>query len=331
MLDLAAPSRRLWLAGAAGALGGAWSTPLAALGDEPRSGSNVVVQGAQPVVSLQTSLDTHGRPLARVRINGQGPFRFLVDTGATTSVVSAPLARRLALPAVPSRIVHTVTETVLTPFARVTSLEVGPTRSENITAALLDGPALASADGILGMDVFAGRRVRFNLTRKEVELLPADGSTRGRLPMNVPITMRNGLLVESRGQVGGVRATFVLDTGAEISMMNRPLTDALLDFSRRRRNREPATILGVSSTVLNGLWVQVPTIDAMGLKISRLSVISVDSPVFAIWRLDQVPAMILGMDVLAGLETIQIDYRRRQLQLRLLGGLMSGRTATAAG
>ena len=40
-------------------------------------------------------VDIYGRPTARVMINGQGPFQFMVDTGSTTTVITNRLLERL--------------------------------------------------------------------------------------------------------------------------------------------------------------------------------------------------------------------------------------------
>jgi hypothetical protein len=39
--------------------------------------------------------------------------------------------------------------------------------------------------------------------------------------------------------------------------------------------------------------------------------------VFHEWELAGTPTMLVGMDLLKGLKTLQIDYRRRRLQLEL--------------
>src|SRR5438874_8726067 len=44
-----------------------------------------------------TRLDHIGRIIAPVMVNGQGPFRFIVDTGASWSTVSPHLAHTLGL------------------------------------------------------------------------------------------------------------------------------------------------------------------------------------------------------------------------------------------
>jgi hypothetical protein len=51
----------------------------------------------QPFVKLEI---LGGRPVvSRVFLNGQGPFRFLLDTGAQSNQVETSLARKLGLTA----------------------------------------------------------------------------------------------------------------------------------------------------------------------------------------------------------------------------------------
>jgi predicted aspartyl protease len=60
-----------------------------------------------PHTNLDTTQDSNDHMLAPVGINGQGPFNFLLDTGANSSVVSHKLAQRLMLTAGPPAMVHT--------------------------------------------------------------------------------------------------------------------------------------------------------------------------------------------------------------------------------
>src|SRR4029077_18742566 len=41
--------------------------------------------------------DMEGRPVVELKINGKGPYRFILDTGAVTTVVSDELSRQLSL------------------------------------------------------------------------------------------------------------------------------------------------------------------------------------------------------------------------------------------
>src|SRR5579863_8786822 len=54
-----------------------------------------------PPADLRTIVDIYRRMTAPVRVNGQGPYPFVVDTGANQSVISDSLAAQLALPTGP--------------------------------------------------------------------------------------------------------------------------------------------------------------------------------------------------------------------------------------
>src|SRR5689334_5038561 len=57
--------------------------------------AHVAVPSEGIVLPMQ---DAGGRPVVDVRINGRGPYRFILDTGASTTVIDAGLNRELALP-----------------------------------------------------------------------------------------------------------------------------------------------------------------------------------------------------------------------------------------
>src|SRR5215471_13002131 len=59
--------------------------PVPANIDAPRGGVTVEMQ------------EWGGRPVIEVAINGHGPYRFILDTGAAATVVSEELSRELAL------------------------------------------------------------------------------------------------------------------------------------------------------------------------------------------------------------------------------------------
>src|SRR5262245_38268017 len=60
---------------------------------------------------LDAWTDVFGRPTAKVMIDGQGPFRFLVDTGSTTSVLAARHAAKMKMPTVGMATVNGTTGT----------------------------------------------------------------------------------------------------------------------------------------------------------------------------------------------------------------------------
>jgi predicted aspartyl protease len=285
---------------------------------------NVTVTGQTPVVTLQTWVDLFGRPTAMVMLNGRGPFKFVVDTGSNTSVISTRVARSLELPPLPEKIVHGVTGTMVARFGMLARIETGRSVSLNLPVAILDAPAFETLDGILGMDMFKDRRIRFNFTRKTVEF-ESPSRRPLRLPIRVGVRLRQGLLIEAEGRVGGVRARCVLDTGCDTTIINPALLEAIRSVAvMRRRHATPPQIVGVTNQELNGIWVNLPEINLIGLKVRRLTAVSAPAPVFNLWGLSQTPAMLVGMDILSQVETLIIDYGRREVELRMLANLVGG-------
>src|SRR5215510_12559928 len=52
---------------------------------------------AEPLFAAPTRLDRIGRVMTAVMVNGKGPFRFVIDTGASRSTLSPHLAKALGL------------------------------------------------------------------------------------------------------------------------------------------------------------------------------------------------------------------------------------------
>jgi hypothetical protein len=289
----------------------------------PSGTESVTVRGQTPIVTLQTWVDLYGRPTADVMLNGRGPFKFVVDTGSNTSVLSTRVARTLELQPLPDRMVHGVTGNMMAKFARIARIETGRSVSLSLPVAILDAPAFEALDGILGMDMFRDRRIRFNFTRKTVEF-EGNGRRAARLPIIANVRLRQGLLIEAEGRIGTVRARCVLDTGCDTSVMNMALLEAIRS-PRVLRNRGAVApkIIGVTNQELNGVWASLPDVDLIGVKIRRLTVVAANAPVFGLWGLADTPAMLVGMDILTQVETLVIDYRRRQVELKMLANLVS--------
>lgn len=296
-----------------------------------QSSDPIIVKAPTPIVTLQTWVDLYGRPTADVLLNGRGPFKFVVDTGSNTSVLSTRVARLLGLASLPERVVHGVTGATVARFGRLERIETGRSVSLNLPVAIMDAPAFEAMDGILGMDMFANRRIRFNFTRKTVEFEAASRRIQ-RLPVRVGVRLRQGLLVEADGRIGNARAVCILDTGCDTTIINTPLLNTIRrSGGRSLRGIEPPQILGVSNQQINGSWVSLPEIDLIGLKIRRLTTACADVPVFTLWGLSNRPAMLVGMDILSHVETLVIDYRRREVELRMLAKLVDRQATTYRG
>ena len=255
---------------------------------------------------LDTGLDAYGRPIAKATINGQGPFRFLVDTGATTTVVTMDLAIALGLTFHGTSIIYGTTGSSVMPVASATEFEVGSVRKRDLRLIAMTHPLGARADGIIGADVFAGRRVVFDLNRKTVKI----SASRGQRSVKADTTFRlhDGRLAEVRGSIGRAKAGIIIDTGADCCLLNPPLREALRVAHPGLRSLERVIVTGLTGQVLEGEGVYLPGISMRGLNISSIVAIAVDAPVFHVWKLNEEPTMILGADVLMRLPKFSIDY-----------------------
>lgn len=118
------------------------------------------------------------KPLAIVeaRINGQGPYRFAVDTGASNSILSHALALRLMLP-------HGIPVPVMGAsgssagyMTRVQNFDVAGRRFNDFTFATgdffdrLTGAVGSGVDGVLGANAFEAAVLRIDYPNKRLSI-----------------------------------------------------------------------------------------------------------------------------------------------------------------
>jgi len=116
----------------------------------------------------------HHEPIIAVRVNGEGPFAFVLDTGSTHTSVGHALARKLGAPVVAKTTVTSSLGQHVQPVVNLQSLEVGPRTAMQVLATEISDESLGNkreVQGVLGQDVlgslvytldFAGRRVEWN-------------------------------------------------------------------------------------------------------------------------------------------------------------------------
>jgi hypothetical protein len=182
-----------------------------------------------------------------VEVNGHGPFRFIVDTGANRSAVSAGLAERLQLPVagIASIGVHGVTGYAELRAVEIEQLRVGNVELAKLRLPVLPDSVLAGTDGILGVEGLQQARIEIDFENDSVVIRRSTGQRAPRGYLTVPARLEKGGLLVVRGRVGRIRAQVIIDTGAERSIGNRPLAEALTrtlsdaerSSSGRRRGR----------------------------------------------------------------------------------------------
>ena len=277
---------------------------------------------SEPLYAAPTRADQSGRILAAVEINGKGPYRFIVDTGANRSALAPGVAQQLGLPYVAGGVeVHGVTGTAMLPAVQVASLRAGDLSLPPSVLPVLSGDILGDADGILGVagiQGIQGLRLDVDFLHDRVSIGPSNGHRASNGFLVVRASLWQGGLLLVNGRVGTVRAKVIIDTGAEKTMGNPLLRVALLGGRKKDREFE-TSVHGATPEIGSGTSFRAPMITVGAAQLLDLPVTFGDLHVFELWALTNEPALVVGMDVLGRLERFVVDYRRQEFQIKGAG------------
>jgi predicted aspartyl protease len=270
-----------------------------------------------PLYETPTRADRIGRILVPVKVNEQGPFRFVLDTGANRTVLTPRLAERLGLEVVHDK---TITMSGVTGSASVPTVLVEHVKAGEVVLKAQHLPVAdslsADVDGILGVDALGDTRVIVDFERGKVQVRKAhregvmDGMTR------VPAKFRFGRLLVVQATVGRIPVKAVIDTGSQYTLANLALRQRL-GFREAFTASNSTDVIGETLARQRGERRQVPVLRMGGaIQIPRPTVIFGEFYVFRLWDLEQEPAVVIGMDMIGSLEAFLIDYQRGEIQLR---------------
>lgn len=270
----------------------------------------------EPSIAVGAAESRNEHLLAPVTINGQGPYRFLLDTGANASCVSHRLMDLLALTPGPPTRVHTVVGVRTRPSVLIDRLQVGARNRRRVRAPALPirGPEV---DGVLGVDWLKGQRLVLDFKRKNIEITKSrsDRSEEGRVV--VPARRRLGQLTIVDADLSGERISAMIDSGAHVSLCNAPL-HRLVAAAERKRGKVEAPIKLELETLagerFEGELFYLPFLRLGGLHLGNVPVVYADMHVFDIWGLKDTPSIVLGMDLLTQFDAVALDFGRSQVR-----------------
>lgn len=256
--------------------------------------------------------DGRGRVVAPVHVNGQGPFRFIVDTGANRSVLSPGLAQRLGLTPFGEGPVHTIHGETIAPMVNVRSLNYGSLALPGDQIPLLGGAVLSGEQGLLGVDGLRNRRMLMDFERNCIEIVPSRSARSLRGWTRIDGELRFGHLMMVRGNVRGMPVNVLVDTGSNATLANTALTEAL-----RTRMRRPVTSVAeferaytAGETIVLNYSMAIPRLDLSDLEMRNVTAYVGDFHVFSLWGLQDEPTILIGMDVISRARGVAIDYGR---------------------
>jgi hypothetical protein len=129
------------------------------------------------IIAVPMRLTPHGSlPVIAVLVNGQGPFDFIVDTGASHLVIGQDLATELDLPGGDGNLPGLGAGGAIAPArTRLRELRVGTAALHDAEAGVMDLAAVSrtaetTISGILGYPFFADRIVTIDYPAREFRL-----------------------------------------------------------------------------------------------------------------------------------------------------------------
>jgi hypothetical protein len=251
-----------------------------------------------------------------VEVNGRGPYRFIVDSGADTSVVGLRIAHDLELPLGRPAVLHGMTARNLVDRVKVDELRLGTT-----TVTDLQLPALREIDlggeGIVGIDALQQQRLMMDFERQTIKVEDARVVRYKPQPGEIVVIARRerGQLILTHVRARGISLDAVIDTGSEITIGNLALRDKLV--RRKGQTLEEIEATGVTGATMK---LQVAVIDELELGpilLRNVPMAFADVPPFKMFGLADEPALLIGTDLLDTFRRVSLDFKARKVRFQL--------------
>lgn len=178
--------------------------------------------------------------VASVKVNGRGPYRFFLDTGAGATCIDEKTAQELGLENAGAIKAEGVTGSITVSYVRVDSLALGSLTllsQKLIALPLHDLPGINTLDvhGILGYDFFSRFVVRLDYANSLLSVYANGGFQPPPGTTPIPIQLEGNVPSTTATVNGTLEGAFRIDTGSGSSL------DLHAPFVSRHRLLETAT------------------------------------------------------------------------------------------
>lgn len=263
---------------------------------------------AAEVLTLEQ--DRSRRFTVSVRIDGSGPYDFMIDTGSQATAVTREINADLGLrPAGTAMLVGMASRRAVE-LVEVARLDIGSHTISGFAAPVLEREHVG-ADGIVGLDSLQDFRVLIDFRDQTIALEDTrgkrDASQRG-FEIVVRARQKYGQLLITDAVVEGIRATVIIDTGAQTSLANNALRERI-----RTKRAALITTTDVNGVDLIGQMSLMRTLSIGGLALTNVPLTFADTPAFEALGLHDTPAISLGMQHLALFDRVAIDFANRRV------------------
>jgi len=175
--------------------------------------------GAQPLILLP------------VQVNGDGPFEFILDTGAGTSLLSSDLAKKLKIKIISTKEGQSAGGKISVSLAKVDSLAVGQAKLDDVDVGIVDLTHIGNTigtkiDGDIGYNFLKHFRITIDYHDCEIRLdeprriQRLGRSSKAEVPMRLASLAKPLLLVDVHANGHGP-FQFAIDTGTSTTAIWR--------------------------------------------------------------------------------------------------------------
>ena len=297
-----------------------WYYYLAALA---AAGATATIEPGEPTATsdaevLKMQRERFERMTVPVTIKGEGPFRFMIDTGAQATVLSIHLADQLELTERRTATLVGMASRRAVETTEIPEFGIGRRTLTIMTAPLVESGNIGGADGILGLDGLQGQRVLLDFVKQRMLVADADelGGNRG-YEIIVRAQRSLGQLIIADALVNDVKTAVIIDTGAQASVGNM----ALLERLRRSRAFGENTMTDINGQDLTGQVRICERLSIGEMNLTDIPILFVDTPPFDALGFADRPALILGMNELKLFRRVAIDFNKRQVLFDLPRGV----------
>ena len=250
-----------------------------------------------------------------VKVNGRGPYRFLVDSGADTSVVGLRIARDLQLPLGTPVILNSMTDRNIVDRVKVAELTLGPSTIRDLHV-----PALREQDlggeGMIGIDALIYQRLMMDFEKR---IIKAEDARRPAKPIpgEIVVTARRqrGQLILTEVAADRLPLDAVIDTGSEVTIGNSALRKKLI-----RRGRDKfwtVEMTGVTGTTVELEMASIGELRLGPITMRNVPIAFADVPPFSVFGLADQPSLLIGTDLLETFRRVSLDFKARKVRFQL--------------
>jgi predicted aspartyl protease len=127
---------------------------------------------------------------------------------------------------------------------------------------------------------------------------------------------RNGRLIFTDATANGHMLTVVIDTGAQLSIGNEALREKLIGGDLLNSS-ETVQLQSVTGSILTGDYMYVRQLEIGGLTLRNLAIVFADAHTFGELKLDNKPALLLGMNAIRAFKKVSIDFANEKFRVVL--------------